>query len=420
MDFNKFIARVTAILTTPASEWPKVAEEPATPADLYRNYILILAAVPAIGAFIKMSILGIHIPFMGTVHVGVGAGLRGMLVSYVLTLLAVYLMALIINALAPAFGGEKNSTQALKTVTYGYTASWVAGIGQVLPWIGVLVTLAGAVYSIYLEYLGLPHTMKCPAAKAKPYTAVTIVVAVLAGWLVAIVAGNVAGLGAMLRGTGSAGMEDSGEVHFDKDSVLGKLEQIGKHAEEASRKLDAAQKSSDSEAQNQAMQEMVGAVLGGGAQVESLAPERMKPFLPATLAGMARSDYSAERNSAMGMQISTAHASYTDAGAGRSLRLEITDMGSSKGLMAFASWAVLQQDRESDQGYEKTYKSNGRMMHEQWDSGNRQGEYSVVLGERFVVKVSGSADTMEVLKSALNGLDLAGLEALRNEGVKTD
>ena len=420
MDFNKLFARIKAILTTPANEWPVIAEEPATTSDLYLNYILILAAVPALCGFIKMSFLGMHVPFMGTMHVGVGAGLKGMIVGYALTLLGVYLMALLINALAPTFGGQKNSLQALKTVTYAYTASWVAGIGQLLPWIGVLVTLAGAIYSIYLLNLGSPHTMKCPPEKSKAYTAVSIVVAILIGWTVALVAGNIAGLGTIMHGTGGAAIEDSGDVHFDADSPLARLEQLGKRAEEASRKLDSAQKSGDSEAQKQAMSEMVGAVLGGGVQVESLAPERIKTFVPATLAGSARTDYSAERNSAMGMQSSTAEANYTDPGTGRSLRLEITDMGSAKGLMAFASWAVLQQDSESDQGYEKSYKSDGRLMHEKWDSKNRQGEYATVLGERFIVKVSGNADNIDVLKSALDSLDLAGLEALKNEGVKAD
>lgn len=359
MDFNKLFARVMAILTKPTSEWPLIAEEPATTADLYRNYILVLAAIPALCSFIKMSFIGMHVPFMGTIHVGVGAGLRGAIVGYALTLVGVYLMALLINALAPTFGGQKNPLQALKTVAYAYTASWVAGIGQLLPWIGVLLTLAGAVYSIYLLNLGLPHTMKCPPEKSKAYTAVSIVIAILVGWTVGIIAGNVAGLGSMTHGT-------------------------------------------------------------GGAQVESLAPERIKPFVPETLAGIARSDYSAERNSAMGMQISTAEARYTDEGTGRSLGLEITDMGSAKGLMALAGWAVVQQDRETDHGYEKTYKSDGRMMHEKWDSENRQGEYATMLGERFVVKISGEADSIDVLKSALGSLDLAGLEALKNEGVKTD
>jgi Yip1 domain len=420
MALNALLARVTGMLTSPSSEWPRVAAEPTTAADLYRQYILILAALPALAGFIKMSFVGVHVPFMGTIHVGAGTGLKSTLVSYGLTLAAVYLMALLVNTLAPTFGGEKNSLQALKTVAYAYTASWVASVAQLLPWIGVLITLAGGVYSIYLLYLGLPHTMKCPVAKAKGYTAVTIVVALLVGWTVALVAGKVSGLSADLYGTGRMHGEDSGDLRFDKDSPLARLEALGKSAEEASRKLEEAQKSGDTRAQNQAMREMVGAVLGGGTQVEALAPERLKPFVPETLAGMPRSDYSAERNTAMGMQIASAEASYTDNSTGRSLRLQINDMGSTKGLMAFASWAGMQQERESDSGYEKSYNSGGRMVHEQWDSANRHGEYSVVLAERFVVKVSGNADSMEVLKSALNGIDLAGLEALRNEGVKSD
>lgn len=420
MDFNKLFARVMAILTKPANEWPLIAEEPATISALYRNYILVLAAIPAVFGFVKMSFIGMSVPFMGTFHTGVGAGLKGMIVGYALSLVGVYLMALLINALAPTFGGRKNPLQALKTVAYAYTASWVAGIGQLLPWIGVLVTLAGAGYSIYLLYLGLPHTMKCPPEKSKAYTAVSFVIAILVGWTVAIIAGNVAGPGTMVNGTGGTSIESRGDIHFDTDSPLGKLEQLGKRAEEASRKFEAAQKSGDSEAQNQAMREMVGAVLGGGDQVESLAPKRLKSFLPETLAGIARSDYAAERNAAMGMQISTAKAHYTDAGTGRSLNLEITDMGSAKGLMAFAGWAIVQQDRESDQGYEKTYKSDGRLLHEKWNNKNQQGEYAAVLGKRFVVKVSGKADSIGELKSALDSLDLDGLEALKNEGVKAD
>jgi len=284
----------------------------------------------------------------------------------------------------------------------------------------VLLMLAGGIYSIYLLYLGLPQTMKCPPEKSKAYTAVTILIAILISWTVAFVAGNVAGLGTMMHGTGGATIEDSGDMHFDADSPLGKLQQLGQRAEEASRKLETAQKSGDVEAQKQAMNEMVGAVLGGGAQVEALAPERLKPFVPATLAGIARTDYSAERKGAMGMQVSTAEANYTDEGTGRSLHLEITDTGSAKGLMGFASWAVIQQDSESDQGYEKTYKADGRLMHEEWDSGNRQGEYAAVLGERFIVKVSGNADSIDVLKSAMDSLNLSGLEALKNEGVKAN
>ena len=78
------------------------------------------------------------------------SGIIGMLVTYGLTLVIVYVLALIIDALAPNFDGEKNQIQALKTAAYTYTASWVAGIAVIVPWIGWLVVWAGAIYGIYL------------------------------------------------------------------------------------------------------------------------------------------------------------------------------------------------------------------------------------------------------------------------------
>jgi hypothetical protein len=158
--------------------------------------------------------------------------------------------------------------------------------------------------------------------------------------------------------------------------------------------------------------------MGGGDQVEALAPDVLKPFVPATLAGLPRTDFSAEKNGAMGMQVSTANATYSDSASGRSLHLEVTDMGSAKGLMAMAGWAALQQERETDHGYEKTYKQDGRLVHEEWDSNDKHGEFSVVLGDRFSVKLSGEADSMDQLKAAVASINLAGLEALKAQGVK--
>jgi Yip1 domain len=417
MDLSKQIARVKAILGTPRTEWPVIASEPATIGDIYKDYVLFLAAIPAVFGFLKYSVIGINLPFLGTYRAGVGAGLSGMVVSYVLGLASVYVLSLIVDALAPTFGGQKNSLQAFKVVVYASTASWIAGIGQVLPWVSVLILLAGGVYSIYLLYLGLPQTMKCPAEKAAGYTAVTFVIAIVLSWLISFAVGGVIGVGSM-GGSGLPGISNSGDAGgFDEDSPMGKLESMARQAEEAGEKLEAAQKSGDVQAQRDAAGEMMSTVMGGGAQVESLAPDRIKPFVPASLAGLQRTEISAERNNAMGMQVSEAHGTYAD-DTGRVLRLEIIDMGGMKGMLAFAGWAGGEQERETDRGYEKTYKQDGRLVHEEWDREQKSGEYTTVLGERFSVKLSGEASSITELKTAVASLDLAGLEALRNEGVK--
>lgn len=64
-----------------------------------------------------------------------------------MALVWVYLVALIINHLAPTFGGQKDVMQALKTVAYSYTAAWIACLGHIVPWVGMAILILGSVYS---------------------------------------------------------------------------------------------------------------------------------------------------------------------------------------------------------------------------------------------------------------------------------
>jgi hypothetical protein len=404
VDFNKLIARVKGILLTPKTEWPVIAGESTTVADLYKGYIVWLAAIPPIFTFLLLA------RFMP------GFALSRLVLQYVLTLVMVYVVGLIIDALAPTFGGTKDKVQALKTITYSITASCVAGIALILPLLGTLIALAALVYNIYLLYLGLPHTMKCPPERAGSYTAVIVIVALVAGLLIGTVVGAVTGTGMFMRGGSMfSSTRDSHETTYDKDSTVGKLEQYAKQVEDASKKMEAARKSGDQQAQADAMKNMMGAALGSG-NVEAVTPDRLKPFLPETLGGRDRSTFSTQRNSAMGMQMTEARATYTGED-GRQWDLQVTDTGSAKELLALAGWAGIEGENESSNGYDKTYRADGRLVHEQWDRGSSRGEYAMVLGDRFTVKIEGQADSIDDLKAALADLDLEALEAMKGEGV---
>ncbi len=416
-DFNRILARAKAILLTPKTEWPVIATEPASVSGLYKTWICVMAAIPAVFGFIKGSIIGytmmgasMKVPFM--------AGISSMILTYVATLGVVYVVALVVDALAPSFAGEKNFVQALKVVAYAYTASWVASIAVILPVLGGLLAIAGAIYGIYLIYLGLPHVMKCPPERAGVYTAVTVVVALVLSLIIGAVIAGMAGAGAMMSGAGyDRGGRSENNVTIDKDSTLGKLANYGARMEAAGKRLEAAGKSGDKDAQAAAATAMLGTVMGGGDKVAALAPSDLKAFVPESLAGMKRTEYSAEQNGAMGMQMSVAHATYSD-DDGQSLRLSITDVGSAKGLLGLANAVGMTSERETDHGYEKTYTQDGRLIHEEWNSQSKHGEYSVVLGDRFTVAVEGTSDDIDTIKDAVGSIDLSGLEALRNQGVK--
>ncbi len=421
MDFGKIIERIKAILTTPKTEWPVAAAEPATVQSLYAGYIAIVAALPIIASFIKGSLIGTGM-FGITVRTPIGMGIVGMVLHYVLALVIVYVVALIINALAPTFGGQKDMVQALKTVAYAWTASWIASIAVIVPWLGWLIAIAGAIYSIYLLYLGLPHTMKCPPEKAGGYTAVSVIIAIVLSWIVGAIVFAMVGTAAM-TGAAVGGMHISGSngdsVTIDGNSALGKLAAIGQRAEQAGKEMEAAQKFGDSNAQSAAMGKMMGAMAGSDGNVEALAPEQIKAFLPDSLGSLKRSSLSAQRNSAMGMQISQASASYS-ADDGRHITLEVSDTGGARGFMSLAAAMAPEEEKQTEHGYEKTYSAGGNLVHEEWDTQSKYGEYSVVVGKRFTVKANGNADSIDQLKQAVASIDLAKLESLKDAGVKSN
>lgn len=422
MDFAKLIARVKSILLTPKSEWPVIAAEPATVKGLYTGYIMILAAIPAVFGFIKGSLIG-HSVFGVSVSTPLLAGLVAMVVGYVLSLVMLYVVALIINALAPTFGGTKDQVQALKAAAYAWTAAWVAGIAVVVPWLGWLVMLAGGIYSIYLLYLGLPHTMKCPQDKAVGYTAVSVIIAVVLSWIMAAIVGALTMTGAGLAGAAGIGASggDSANVTFDKDSRLGQLAAMGERMEAAAKAHEEAADSGDQQAQAEALGAMMGAMMGGnqdGKPAASLAADQLKSFLPETLAGLDRASVSSNRQNAMGMQVTEASATYT--GGDQRVTIELTDMVAMKGMMAMAGAFGGESESESADGYEKTYVRDGQRIHEKWSSGSKRGEYSVIVGDRFQVEASGTVDDMGQLKRMVGSMDLHGLAALKDAGGESE
>ncbi len=182
------IERVKNILLQPKAEWETISTEATSAGDLYKSYIAPLAAIGPAASIIGMSLIGISLPFVGTFRVPISSSIAHAVTSYVLTLVGVFIIALIIDALAPTFGGEKNQAQALKVAAYASTPSWVAGIVMILPVLGVIALLA-ALYGLYLLYLGLPLLMKAPQEKAIGYTAVVVVAAIVVMMLIGAASG---------------------------------------------------------------------------------------------------------------------------------------------------------------------------------------------------------------------------------------
>ena len=414
------VDRAKNICLTPATEWPVVAAEPASPGSLITGYAVPLAAIGPIAGFIGGSIVGRAVPFVGSYRVPFFGGLVLAVFTFGMAIVGVFVLSLIINALAPTFAGEPNGTQALKVAVYSYTPAWIAGVLQIVPLLGILAIFA-AFYGLYLLYLGLPRLMKCPDDKAMPYTAVVVVCAIVLSLVFGAVTATFAGLG--LIGAGALGgrigrsSSPASSIEFDKDSPLGKLQQLGTKLEESNKKMDAAKASGDQKAQAAAAIEGLGTLLGGGKHVDPVPIDELKAFVPESFAGLPKKSSSAEKNGIAGLMVSKAEAHYTD-GAGKSVTLEISDTGGVSGLMGLASWAGVEGEKENDSASEKTQKVAGRLVHERASKTGGTNEFGLVLGDRFMVSAKGNGVGLNELKSAVSSLDLAKLEGMKDAGVQ--
>ena len=390
---SPLVARVKAILMTPSAEWDRIDGEPATVGGLYTGYVAILAAIPVVAQFIGSLVFGYSAIFVSWRPSLIGAVVTAIM-TYALSLVSVFIMTLVIDALAPSFNGQKNQIQALKVAAYASTASWVAGIAHIFPPIGALAILGG-LYSLYLLYLGIPKLMKAPQANALAYTAVSIIVAVI----LTVVVGAVTGGLTRFAGGGIADNPGhiSGTVNLPGGSVdLGKLDAAAKSAENAANQLAAQQAGSAAPA----------------TAVKAVAPDVLQGLLPADLSGgFARSEVSSNSAGAAGMNGSSAEGVYNHGTDGR-ITLQVTDLGAAGALAALGGALNVNSSKQTATGYEKVTTANGQMINESYDTPSKSGKYSVTIANRFVVEAEGTGVDMNDMKSAVGAVNSATLQSL--------
>jgi Yip1 domain len=183
----EIVQRVQSILLKPKEEWVKIKAEPATVPGLFTSYIMVLAAIPAVFQFLGNVMVGSRLPLVGVFRWPIGRALAYAVVSYVLSLAAIYILALIVNELAPNFSSAKNMTNALKLAAYSMTPGWAAGVLAIIPGLWPLAVMA-SLYGLYILYLGFDAPMmETPKDKIPAYMVVSIVVAiviyVVLGWI---------------------------------------------------------------------------------------------------------------------------------------------------------------------------------------------------------------------------------------------
>lgn len=378
------VARIKALLLTPKEEWPRIDATPMTVAGIYTGWVVPLAAIGPAARLIGEQVFG-YGAFGVSFKPSLMMSLTTAVTSYVLALVAVYVLALVIDALAPNFGAAKNPIGAMKVAAFSATAGWLAGIFALIPMLGILGIVG--LYSLYLLWIGLPVVMKPLADKATGYFAVVLIAFVVAFIVIGAVAGAVTGAfaGPAYLAGASGGSMTIGGTTIDS----GKINAAAAKLEAASQQIQADAKSGKSSA---------------------VPAADLQAMLPASVAGFARGDVSSESGAAAGIGGSKAEGHYTQ--GDQSFTLSVSDMGAMGAIATLGGAVNAESSKTTATGYEKTAMKDGAMVSEKWDNSAHSGSYSTVVASRFAVEAEGNAPSIDALKAAVASVDAGKLAGM--------
>ena len=169
------IERAKNILVTPKTEWLVIDTESATPGSLLTGYVIPMALIGAVAAFIGYGFIGVS--YFGIRVAGINWGIAQAVMLFLGSILGYFICTYVIDALAPSFGSDKNINKSAQLVVYANTAAWVAGIFHILPSLAILGILG--LYSVYLFWIGVPVMKKTPEDKKVGYVIVSAIVIIL-------------------------------------------------------------------------------------------------------------------------------------------------------------------------------------------------------------------------------------------------
>jgi hypothetical protein len=155
-----------------------------------------------------------------------------------------------------------------------------------------------------------------------------------------------------------------------------------------------------------------------GKKYEVVDFRELKELLPESIGDLKRKNAQGEKNSAMGFTISHAEADYSNDDGSQNIDIEITDLTGASGLAGFAAWgwAMAEIDKESETGYEKTTKYKGHKAYEKYDNEYQDGSIEVLVSGRYMVSVQGNNVPMDIIKNAMDEINIGKLEAMKEAG----
>ena len=152
------IHHVVGLFTHPDQEWKEIrGDQEESISHMYLTHTLILAAIPAVSAFIGTTQVGWVIGNRAPVMLTVESALWMTIMSYLAMLGGVAVMGAFIHWMARTYDANPSLARCVAFATYTATPLFIGGLAALYPhmWLGMIVGTAAICYTVYLLYVGL-------------------------------------------------------------------------------------------------------------------------------------------------------------------------------------------------------------------------------------------------------------------------
>ena len=163
--------RLRGMLFSPRAEWAFIATEATPPARLYTRFVAPLALLDAAVAFLHVTSGPVRVPFsdgLVTASLVFGFGLLG-----------IFLVSMIIDAVAPFFGAVSNRRLASAIAAYASTPIWLATVFVSFQAVWVPLQVLAVSYHTWLLYLGLRLLTKAARDRVLGYATTVVLCTIL-------------------------------------------------------------------------------------------------------------------------------------------------------------------------------------------------------------------------------------------------
>ena len=170
---------VWGIFSHPDDEWETIRSEPNTLGRHYISHALLLAAIPAISAFIGTTAVGWTVGSSDTLY-KLTAESAAFLCAlfYGAMVVGIVILGKFIDFLSETYQEEDHTPRGIALATYTTTPLFLCGLVALYPvlWLDMIIGLVAIAYAVYLLYEGVPILMSIPKDKGFVFASAIITV----------------------------------------------------------------------------------------------------------------------------------------------------------------------------------------------------------------------------------------------------